>query len=278
MTVNAPQGQATEEPPAPVEESGTGEVSDIDGTQGTGQVADSPLQDFVDGLLAEVPEELRPQFEPYVKKWDAGVTRRFQDIHNQYKPYKELGEVDELQQAKEIYEMLRDDPQRVYGLLAEHLGVSTGQGTLPGVESPSSSETAGLPPEYLQKLNQLEQIVNPLAEYILEQQRQSRQAEEDRQLDEYLGLLRQEYGDFDEDWVLTKVSQGMEIDAAVKAWHSKVEEIRRAGQPEQQQIPFPVLGGEGSAPVGGPNVTQLGTKDVKDLVAGLVQQAQAQSS
>src|SRR3954470_14938959 len=66
------------------------------GGSGTEESSDSQgsvyeYSDFAQGILKDVPDEHKEILQPYLTKWDSGVQRRFQDLHNQYKPYTDLG-------------------------------------------------------------------------------------------------------------------------------------------------------------------------------------------
>lgn len=82
--------------------------------------------------LSKIPEGFRGVVEPIFKEWDAGVNRRFEQVHSKYEPYKFLAErqenPDDIRQAMEIQRLLVEDPKRVYEALAEHFGSTPGQG------------------------------------------------------------------------------------------------------------------------------------------------------
>lgn len=220
-------------------------------------------------FLGNVPEEHRSILEPYVKRWDAGVTRRFQELHSQYRPYEELGaDPETLRQAYSLMEQINTNPQSVYQALAEALEYDdpseqgfdgyNGQGY--GEQSP------GLPPEF----QQTQEAVAAIAEFILDQQRTQQEQAEDAELDNYLSNLKQEFGvDFDEDYVLAKMYKGMDGAAAVKSWMNAMQQMIN------QQAPVyntpPVLGGGGQVPMEAQRVTDLDRKDVKNLVAAIMQ-------
>ena len=66
-------------------------------------------------FLKSVPEEQRGALEPFVKQWDAGVTRRFQELQSQYAPYRSLLDsgVDptDVQNALQIYTLPRHESE-----------------------------------------------------------------------------------------------------------------------------------------------------------------------
>jgi uncharacterized protein YciW len=56
--------------------------------QVTQQVTESESQAPYANYLAELPETVRSLVEPTFKKWDGDVTRRFQELHSEYDPWK----------------------------------------------------------------------------------------------------------------------------------------------------------------------------------------------
>src|SRR4029078_3596605 len=56
-------------------------------------------------ILDQIPEEYHDSIIPELQRWDAGVSRRFQRIHDEYAPYKELGEFepDSVKEAMNVY-------------------------------------------------------------------------------------------------------------------------------------------------------------------------------
>src|SRR6516164_6951134 len=90
--------------------------------QGQGQPQGQPSEySLAEGFLGRVPQEHRSIIEPYVKQWDAGVTRRFAELHSQLQPYTELGDLETLQAAAGLAQMLEENPYQVYGILHQAL-------------------------------------------------------------------------------------------------------------------------------------------------------------
>lgn len=219
-------------------------------------------------FLQEVPEEHRSILEPYVKKWDAGVTRRFQDLHSQLSPYEELGaDPGDLSQAYQLYQLMEEDPQRVYEALRAQFEE---QEELE--EAAESGQFQGLPPEIQQELQQQRQVLEALAEFVTNQQRTAQESQEDQELDDYLGLLQTEFGEFDEDYVVAKMYRGMSGEDAVRAWKESVQKAANGGVVPPPSLP-PILSGGGVVPAEQQNLSKMPRKDVKNLVAQLMSQA-----
>lgn len=248
MTVEEPQG---------LEEEGTGE-------------SEYTPSEFAQGILSQVAEEDRPYVEKYINQWDAGVSRRFADYNSQVKQYQELGDYDELSTIVGVLQDPTSNPQiarALYDYLSEEYGTAEPEET--EIETPQ-----GLSPEYLQKQTQLETIVTALAEQFLAQNQVAEQNQEDQELDEYLGLLKREFGDFDEDFVLAKMLAGLDGDKAVQAYQAAIQ-AQVNGAAQTSQLPA-VLSSAGGAGMPGQvqGVSQLSRNDTRKLVADILSQAQ----
>lgn len=251
-------------------------------------------------------EELRERLQPHVKRWDAGVTRRFQELHSQLKPYQELGDPNQLSEAAQLYELLNTRPEDIYHALAQSLGydVQQGQpgtqGQQPGMQGQPNSQQpqqqrgqgnldptqvnggltnqqySQLPPEVQNQLQQHNQILTTLAEHYLSEQKSQQQAKEDAELDGYLQNLKDEFGDFDEEFVLAKMAAGQDGAKAVKNYQRQLE--KRIAARNSDSAPRGILGGGGQVPQDSVNVSELQGNDVKKLVAGLMSQAQGEGN
>lgn len=256
-------------------------------TLGAGQQGAAPAgnqqqaSDFANSFLSQVDPAHRAIVEPYIQRWDAGVTRRFQDLHGQLQPFTQLGaDPQTLQQAYQLYQMIDNDPGQVISLLQELVGPAAGDPTgtqsVSGqqqVPSPAEGQVVppGLTPEIqaqLDKIPMFEQVLELLAGNTLQQQQTQQAAAEDAQLENYMGLLKQEYGQFDEDYVIAKMLAGMDGEQAVQAFQQSIQGgvNARAGRPN---VP-PVLGGGGSVPSTAQRITGASRKDTKGLVANIL--------
>lgn len=243
------------------------------------QQADFSLaQRYLDGI--EDPEVLQ-KLDPYVRKWDAGVTRRFQELRSQLRPYQELGDPDELSQAAQLYQVMSQDPERVYNALAQALGKAQ-QEAQQREQTPEPQRQQGeqdhfeLPPEVQERLDRYETVLNHLAKNHLESQQQTQQQREDAELEEYLTNLKTEFGDYDETYVLSQMMAGKSGEEAVKAYQSLIEQNAR--QVNQAGEAPPVLSGGGSHAQQPINPGELSNKDTQSLVANLMAQAAKENS
>lgn len=220
---------------------------------------------YANDFLSRVPEADREVVGKYIKDWDAGVTRRFQDVHAQYEPYKQLGDYETLTQYKAVYEYLKNNPQKVYQTLRE---------TFEQQEQEQPEEEYGeLPPAVVEKLRMMDQqgqLLQALAERVIGMNNATQEAQEDQELDRYMNWLSSQYGVFDEDYVLAKMQTGMD---GVKA----VEEFQQKYGGQQSRQPFTVLSGGGAVgQQGNFNPAKASGSDVRGVVGEMLRLAQQQ--
>lgn len=254
---------------------GNGPGTESEG-QGGGGEQQPQYSQFASEFLKEVPKEALGLLEPYLKKWDGAVTKKFQEIHSQYEPYKNLGEPDQIQQAMQIFRALDEQPEVIFNLLKQELEGQAGAGsqTLPvgGNAGEGDGEEYGqLPPEFLERYERTEGILGQLAELFLQDRNTRQEADEDAQFDSYLSQLKEQHGDFDEDWVTLQISRGQSGEEAVQAWQAKAQEIINAQNGNQRPSP-PILGGGGNVPAEQVDLGNIPSGDLKKLVSGMLQQ------
>lgn len=239
---------------------------------------EQPNPDSLAGdFLKNIPEADRGVVERYVKDWDAGVTKRFQSIHEQYQPYKELGDPQALQQAIQLQQLIDNDPEYVYRVLAQEFGQSEGGTGTGGGSAPVSTppEFEGLPEQFVEQWQTQQTMLENLAQLVLAGRQESTEREEDAALDFEMDRLKKQYGDFDEEFVLAKMWNGASGDDAVKAYQSLTQNIIN-GQSKPKPQPPGMFGG-GVIPSDSPDVSRLSGKETRNLVAELLSRAQQDS-
>lgn len=250
--------------------------------QETSGQGSEPEYSLASEFLNRIPENDRAVVERYVKQWDAGVTRRFQDLHSQYAPYQELGEVEDLQKAIGLIEMLNETPERFYYALQEQLGLADGtQAGLPTEQQQQpvgggEQNQPGLPPEFVSRIDKQEEMLKSIAEYVLNLHNTQQESTEDQELEQYMSLLHDEYGDFDDDYVLTKMFHGADGESAVKAYMNLVQQQVNAANAPASGLP-PTLSsgsGGGAVPTEQIDLGKIPRNDVKSLVADILAQSQ----
>lgn len=230
-------------------------------------------------VLSAVPEELHEALTPKLKEWDAGVTRRFQEIHSQYEPLKafeplvEQGyDPDSLSQAVGLYNALNTDPEQLWRALGEAYGLAVEQESAEDDES----EYGELPPQIAEQLARQERALELMAEQLQNRETLEQQAQEQAALDGYLEQLRDAYGDYDEDYVLTKMAAGVDGELAVRQYQEIVPPVTQT----TKSSPPKVLGnsgvGSGGVPTSSPEVTRLTDQDTKNLVVEMLRATASQ--
>lgn len=261
----------------PGSDGGTGDSSTQTQSSQGDSVQPTQQQQPSNPFLDTVDPAHRQVVEPYLKRWDADVTRRFQELHSQYRPYAELNApVEDLQSAYSIYQQLNEDPKAFYELLTEALKDELGEQG-PGTPNGQTQNLPfqGLPEDFQTDYQQTRQALEAVAQFIVDQQDQQRIQSEDAELDNYLTSLKQTHGEFDEEYVLAKMyATGMTGEQAIQAWKQSLQQFVNQVGGIAPKPGFKTLSGGGSVPGEAQKVTDLSRKDTKALVAAIMQQAQ----
>ena len=221
-------------------------------------------------FLERVPESVRGVIEPIFKEWDSNVTQRFQGVHSQYEwaqPWKEIAEnyePDTVSQAIEVLSALEQNPEGFYQALAQAYNFGQGQGQqVPGQQGDPNEEMEVDP-----RFSQLEETVGTLAQLMLDRQQQEEYSAEEQQLMSELQTLQQQHGDFDMDYVITKIASGVEPEDAVKAYRALVGNNgggQNNGNGNGQRPPV-VMGSGGGVPSQSIDFKNLDRKGTQGLI------------
>lgn len=242
---------------------------DFQNPNATPQVETHP-DSLAEGFLKEVDPEHLPIVEPLIKKWDAGVTKRFQNIHDTYKPYKELGELEDVQAAWQLAQAFNEDPVgtlkkafEVY--LNEGIDIDMSEfmnpaGNAPGNEPSVENEQPpgqfqGMDPNFLNEWDQVKQVLGVLSQDVIDRRKKAEDEQNRSQFDNYLKTLHDTHGDFDNDWVTAKMASGVQPEDAIKQFNEMIKSFSNS----QQNKPGPIIFG------GGPTPGQVQDVDVKSL-------------
>lgn len=228
-----------------------------------------------ESLLGEIPEDLHEKITPHLQEWDRGVQQRFAS----YEPYKEFldGGVDaeNLRMGLGLLQAIEQDPKSVYEALGQQFQLQKKEPEQPAGIPP---ELEGLPPAAIKRIQEMEEKYNNLfqgheaiAQKLVNDDRAAEEAREDQILDRKMSELREKYGEYDEGYVLAKMHAGMKPEDAVESWNQLVDGIVANRRP-----PAPKILGNGSVAMPGDkkiDVTKLGPKDTKNLVAQMLEDA-----
>jgi hypothetical protein len=229
--------------------------------------------DFTRGVLSSIPEDDRPVVAKYIKDWDGNVTRKFQEIHSQYRPYLELGDIEDIQYAKYYTSMMQNDPakfirelttaMRDAGMSTDDLFVNDEQyeNYQPGQEPPQNDPMVR---ELLARQEQYEQMLGNV--YQQQQQFQQSQVEQQQigQLDRLMHDMHTQHGDFDDDWFLLQLEKGATPNQAINAYKE------RFGSPERKPAPR-LLNGNGAVRQDQVDPSRLSDSDRKAYALAILQ-------
>lgn len=233
-------------------------------------------EDLSSGFLKGVDEADRAIVEKYIKDWDGQVTQRFQSIHKQYEPYKNLGmDPETLRNAAYIYSRLDTDPVEMYKQIHRALKESgmwedPDEQQEPQGRQDSLPEYEGIPKEFLDDFRstkaELEELRESMGGFMSHQQEQ----QESAMLDNILDQMHNVAGDFDEEWILTRLARGSTPQEALDEYGAFVESIS-----SRQRKPPPNVFSGGSVPAGQVDTSKIKTpQDRRAMIAAALEATQ----
>jgi hypothetical protein len=231
-------------------------------------------------MLQSIPQEHHSQVIPHLQRWDKGVQDRFNQVHSQYEGYKPFVEQqispDDLNFAMGLLNAVNSDPHAVKQALDSWIEQE-------GIENPNAQQEPSQYGEQGQQngqfdltshpeYQQLQQVVEEMAGILVNQREQEQQAQEDQALDDELNSLKQQHGDFDEPFVLSRMAAGASGEDAVQEYQQFVQQVLSG-----QRRPGPkILGAGGSLPQNNIDVKKLDDKERRGLVENMLRQASQQ--
>lgn len=227
--------------------------------------------EFWESIPEQYREEVQPNLTPILEKWDQNVQKRFEA----YKPYeryvKEGIDPEVINYGVNLMNKIdnNEGAMEVFGQLGQYL---ESQGLLNSEEEEEDDEGdfdyASLPPQLRRELDELRGAYGTLAEHNLMQQQQKIEAQEDAALDAELKKLKNQYGDYDDEWVLAKMVNGYSAEDAVTSYH---EWLDKTLQGRNKAPAYRPMGGGGDFPSGGQiNTRKMTDSQTKDHVAQLL--------
>lgn len=227
--------------------------------------------EFWEALPEQYREEVQPNLTPVLEKWDQNVQQRF----DKYKPYEryvnEGVDPEVINYGINLMNKIdsNDGAMEVFGQLGQYL---ESQGLLNTEdeedEEDGSFDYDSLPPQLRRELNELRGAYSTLAEHNLMQQQQKTEAQEDAALDAELSRLKNQYGDYDDEWVLAKMVNGYSAEDAVTSYHDWLDKTLQGRNKAPTYRP---MSGGGDFPSGGQvNPRKMNDGQTKDYVAQLL--------
>ncbi|MBA2350105.1 MAG: hypothetical protein H0V81_17660 [Solirubrobacterales bacterium] len=232
-------------------------------------------------FLNKIPPQDRAVVARYIKEWDAGVTKKFQEYSGKLKPYESLGvPVEEIQKYVAFGNNFRTNPEGMFKVMWQALQEQYGDDfdanlarILELEEMMNEYEDDGYEQE--QEVPDESQIFQQNVASELEEMRAWReerdqaelQAEEKQQLDSVFKTMHTKHGDFDEAWILTRLAEHGNPDQAFKEWNQMIGKHSQNGN--RRQAPK-VMGGQGGIPSGQIDTKSLRGKERKSVVAEML--------
>lgn len=240
------------------------------------------LSDYAKGILGQVADTDRDVISKYLPQWDAGVARRITELQGTYAPFDPLLQegwtAQDLNAAARLYDMLESDPQAALDVLNRNFGSVQQGGSTPAQQPQGNGQQpAQLPPEVQQQFGKIDQFMERMAQDQQARQQADQQIAQDKALDEYMGLLKREKGDFDENYVLSRMSAGVQGDVAVDEFNRMVEQRVQAKTGSSQLPAVPILNG-GSAVAGQKPIHEASAAERRAAVMQILQNANRQGS
>lgn len=240
-----------------------------------GSVSDDGLSEFARGVLEQIPEEDRNVVSKYMKDWDGNVTKKFQEIHNGYKEYKDLGDLNDVREALNYIQLLNTDPvafvKNVQEAMKEAGIMYEPNDPLEG-ELSELPEYQGLPKKFLDEYNQIKEELNGLKENFGGLTQAQQEKEEQAALDNLLTALHNEHGQFDNDWVLLQIARGAEPDEAVASFQEFIGQY--SSSPARKPAPK-LFQGAGNVPNNQVDITKMSREERKAFAIAQLQAANA---
>jgi len=297
----ATQNQGAQ-PPAPPAQS-TPPVGDQQPPAQT-QPQEPELSDYARGVLEKIPEAERGIVQKYLPQWEAGVNRRIGQLEQVYRPFEQFVQgglgVADLETATLLYDLVTSDPQSAVELINRmHSGQALGQPRGQSQSQPQGQpqgqpqfgqqygqqygqqQQAQLPPELAQQMTRMDQFMQQMALSQQQQKQADIEAEQDQALNDYMKNLRTEKGtDFDENWVLDRMAEGMDGAEAVDAFSSMIQQHVQSAQQQPgggnvTRLPAPPVVNGGSAMPAQRSVVDYSSQEVRDTIKQILNQANA---
>lgn len=220
--------------------------------------------------------------QPELSKWDQGVNKRFESIHQQYAPYKDLGSVEELQGYKNIIQQMDSNPEAMYEALGNFLNET---GRMPTKEEAQDiadelddeAEVAKDP-----RFDELAKGQEEIRKFLEAQQEAEIQAKADSELASEIEELTSSRGYSKEDlreiisraaFLSSNSDKIVPLSVAADEFDALKERILTTPRPgDSAPRLLPTSGG---SPNGTQNrsVGQLSNKETQDLIAGFLSQS-----
>ncbi len=261
----------------------TGEGTGINPDAGDNSPGPNPAWEPV---LSVLPEQFHSVVTPHFQEWDKAAQQRIESVNSQlsqYEPYNKFVEhgitPEEVEQGLRLMYEINNNPRNVYDALAEAYKYNAQQPETPVANNDNGevdpdNPLAQLPPEVLAQLGQQGDLLQTVAQIVLNDATAKQESAADADLENELSAAREKHGEFDERYVLAMMQNGYSADEAAQEFQNFQQSI--APKPFAPTVLGNNSGGGAGLPSNAIDVTKLSQKDTRSLVAQYLQQAAQQ--
>ena len=231
-------------------------------------------------------ESHRPVVAQHLREWDRGANAQFQKIHSDYRPYRDLGDIETVKQQVNFVRRLQADPTGTIRLLmeSEFLKPEDLQG-LVGTSTPPAGAPSGdseleqtLSKLLDQRLGGVTKQTETLAQQLQSFQAQQQENEGRAQLDKAISTLKTKHGgnwnDFVENQTLALAAQArIPLDQAAEMVIDGLNQFAQSKVPPRAGFSMP---GVGSAASFNKNPAELEGDQLKAYIANRLASWQTQ--
>lgn len=233
-------------------------------------------------LLEKLPSSLHSLVIPELQTWDKNYQDGIGKVHSEYEPWKPFQEAgvapEQVQYGLQLLEMLESNPQQIFDSLKEFLQIEDEQPqpvvdpTQQGLEQ--GQESAPIDVASIPEFQQMTQMVNAMAELLVQQNSQQTEAQADQELDAEFTAAKEQFGNFDEKWVMVQMlaNDNLTLPQAVQQYQEFEKGIlQNANRPGPKVLS---AGGQNANPGVAPS--QLDDKGRRSMVANMLAAAKSQ--
>lgn len=276
-------------------------MDDLTGTDSVDTSAEVPTADSgpVDGgdnIASDAGgnpawESLRTKLDPIsfksieedLKGWDKSAETRISTLNSQLKPYKDLGEVEQLQSYAALAQQIDAQPEVIYEALGNFLREN---GRMPETqeELQDAVDDTEDGQEYRDpRFDELQQQQEQMRQFLEQQENARMEQEADKALEQEIGQLQQSFPDFTQDDIqevlmraafeLTNGSERKLEEVAKEYIEKTVNRIRAVPRPgDSAPRLLPTSGGVPTSNGQGTPLGKMSRSDVQSLIAASLQQ------
>lgn len=276
---SAPVESSTESPAVPDVSAQEPSTTDSGGESQAGEVnsgGNPAWQPFLDAL----PTSLHSQVTPLLQEWDKGVQQRFEAIHEEYAPYKQYKEQgtdpETIGYALNLVNALNENPEQVWKSMGEYYNLTPAEqaAVAEATAQEGSSDQSWMDDndEYVDpRIAKLEQGVQEMAKMLMQEQEAKASAAEDQRLANELAELKTKYGEYDEQYVLSRMMNGDSAEDAIKGYQEVTQRI--LAQNNRPPAPKVLGGGGGGVANTSVNPAKLSEAERKGLITQMLAKA-----